>query len=418
MFYRVIKIFWTVLVELFFRAIIIRGHALVNNKPLLIVANHPNFIFDPVLLGVLYKRPLWFMAKATLFAGPVRRLLCRAFRMVPVYRKQDNPADMSKNVEMFEFAAECLKAGNAIALFPEGVSLGTRQLAPIKTGAARIAVQAHEAGTADLVIQPVGITYADLREFQTTVTLYVGKPIEVSAYSNDTGDLQATVKRLTAAIDEGLRSVTVEVVGDSDRELVELIARLYSARGFGGDDRALLTEIAEHVKAVTAQQPALQEELRIKLQWYVSLAEALGLNPSLSARSQKNIFLWFVAPFVMLGIIFHILPYRLTAIIVDTISKDRVETATLKLLAGLVIFLFWYMLAGSIVALSAANLLQIGSYILIFLVSGFFALRYTHDLRLLFGGQLMPGAARAKSRLQALSDELFDRCEALRQLRE
>jgi glycerol-3-phosphate O-acyltransferase / dihydroxyacetone phosphate acyltransferase len=414
MFYRVIKIFWRVLVELFFRAIIVRGHALVNNKPLLIVANHPNFVFDPVLLGVIYKRPIWFMAKATLFAGPVRRLLCRAFRMVPVYRKQDNPADMHKNTEMFEFAAECLRAGNAIALFPEGVSLGTRQLAPIKTGAARIAVQALEAGIPDLVIQPVGITYADLREFQTTVTLYVGKPIEVSAYRNNTADVQSTVKMLTAAIDEALRSVTVEVVDDSDRELVELIARLYSGRGFGGDDRALLTEIAEHVKAVTAQKPALQDELRIKLQWYVSLAEALGLNPSLSARSQKNIFLWFAAPFVMLGIIFHILPYRLTGIAVDKVSGDRVETATIKLLAGLAIFLCWYGLTGTIVALCSTGLLQIGSYILVLLVSGFFAIRYTHDLRLLFGGLLMPGAARAKTRLQALSDELFERCEALR----
>src|SRR5690606_33146558 len=104
--------------------------------------------------------------------------------MVPVYRRQDDPAEVGKNSEMFAQVAAGLLDGRAIAIFPEGVSLGLRRLSPMKTGAARIALQTESEAnfSAGLRIQPIGITYADMREFQTTVTVYAGAPIEVQSY--------------------------------------------------------------------------------------------------------------------------------------------------------------------------------------------------------------------------------------------
>ena len=74
----------------------------------LYIANHPNSLIDPVLIGIATQRPVRFMAKAPLFEGRVMGALLRSVGMIPAYRASDDKSSVRRNVESLSVAAENL----------------------------------------------------------------------------------------------------------------------------------------------------------------------------------------------------------------------------------------------------------------------------------------------------------------------
>src|SRR5262245_30801111 len=66
------------------------GDLIPRDGPVLLVANHPNSLIDPILLGIAAQRPVRLMAKAPLFDVPVFGAALRALGMVPAYRGSDD----------------------------------------------------------------------------------------------------------------------------------------------------------------------------------------------------------------------------------------------------------------------------------------------------------------------------------------
>src|SRR5262249_19217011 len=93
------------------------------SRSVLFVANHPNGRLDPAVVWATAGRDVRFLAKSTLFRGPLGPLI-RAAAAIPVYRKMD-AADMSKNAEMFSAVEDALADGDAVCLFPEGTTHST-----------------------------------------------------------------------------------------------------------------------------------------------------------------------------------------------------------------------------------------------------------------------------------------------------
>src|SRR6185369_14680026 len=116
------------------------------NTPVIFVLNHPNALVDPVFLLCLAPRRVSFLAKAPLFRMPVIGYFVKALDSLPVYRRQDEGQDVSKNQETFAAARELLAKGGTIGICPEGVSHSEPSLRPIKTGAARISIAAVATG--------------------------------------------------------------------------------------------------------------------------------------------------------------------------------------------------------------------------------------------------------------------------------
>src|SRR5262249_40272225 len=140
------------------------GERIPPDKPVVFVLNHPNGLLDPLLLRVATGRPARFLAKSGLFANPLGRLAMNAFGSIPIYRAHEagaRAADVSRNDESFARCRAALAAGEALALFPEGVSHSDPQLRPLKTGAARIALSAEAEGRGALgvTVVPVGLYY-------------------------------------------------------------------------------------------------------------------------------------------------------------------------------------------------------------------------------------------------------------------
>src|SRR3954471_19588033 len=108
------------LVRFYYPRIEVTGASLISREgPVLLVANHPNSLIDPVLLGIAAQRPVRLMAKAPLFAVPVFGGVLRALGMVPAYRGSDDAKQVSKNLESLAVAARQLATGCVMGIFPE-----------------------------------------------------------------------------------------------------------------------------------------------------------------------------------------------------------------------------------------------------------------------------------------------------------
>ena len=187
--------------------------------PVVLVSNHPNALVDPGLLLAVCPRPLTFLAKEPIFRMPLLGRVVRGLGALPVVRVQDDPARMRENVESLGAAARGLAAGRAVALFPEGRSHSAPSLGALKTGAARLALQAG----VPVGIVPVGLTYAEKGRFRSAVRIEFGPALEVTPGTPD----PERVRALTERIAEALRRLTLDLAAWEDLPLIEAADALY-----------------------------------------------------------------------------------------------------------------------------------------------------------------------------------------------
>ena len=137
----------------------------------------------------------------------------RALDSLPVYRRQDEGEDVSRNRETFAAARKLLAKGGTIGICPEGVSHDEPGLRPIKTGAARIALGAVSTDeVADLKIVPAGLYYTSKTTFRSSALLYFGRPIGVRPVKLELNENPPTiaVRELSKRIERALREVILD----------------------------------------------------------------------------------------------------------------------------------------------------------------------------------------------------------------
>ena len=220
----------------FYRRIDVEGlDRLPRNVPLLLVVNHPNALVDAMLVAWAIPRRVVLTAKATLFDHwPLARLLDWV-GVVPLVRTSDvrsaqsttQTADPRRNAQAFGALRAALRRQGAVMIFPEGISHDLPSLAPLRTGAARIALEARdEAGVRDLHIVPIGLTFERKDAPRTRVLVQIGDSIAMDAWSSDR---DAAVAQLTEEIDARLRAVTLNYESVDDAARTRALSTLFAA---------------------------------------------------------------------------------------------------------------------------------------------------------------------------------------------
>lgn len=103
--------------------------------PIILAANHvTNFDVFPMQFAL--PRPIFFMGKAELFKNPVMDVFLRNLSGFPVNRGE-------KDEWAMHHAANVLKHGQTLGIFPEGKRSKGKGLSVAKTGAARLAIEAN-----------------------------------------------------------------------------------------------------------------------------------------------------------------------------------------------------------------------------------------------------------------------------------
>ena len=197
-----------VLTRVFFREIEHAGRdRLVAGRPSVVVANHVNGLVDPLVLMAVLTRFPRFLAKDTLFRiWPLVPFL-RLARVVPVHRAKDG-GDTRANASAFRTCREILAGDGLVAVFPEGISHDEPSLQPLRTGAARIALEAAADTVPGVVAVPVGLIYDDKSRFRSRALVQVGEPVGMERWvARAAADRAAAVRELTAELDRALRHV-------------------------------------------------------------------------------------------------------------------------------------------------------------------------------------------------------------------
>lgn len=395
--YRIVRAIVGGLLRLFFRDVAVEGARHVpQDRGGLLVAWHPNGLVDPALIFAYLPAQVVFGARDGLFRWPVLGAVMRRIGTVPIYRAMDaapgadaDEARRAANARSLEALAAAIAAGRYAALFPEGQSHDLPYPTELKTGAARLYLQAvrqaEATGAPTPALVPVGLHYDDKDAFRSDVLVRFYRPLrlppDLLAPPANPAEERAQIGRLTALIEETL----VETVHATDSW--ELHAIMHRARtlmraeaaatrgarpepetvaerhaGFGAVWRGYQRRRATHPEEV--------EALRRDLEAYDAGLRALALEdadldqpppPSLrrfAALVGKALFVTLVVrPLVELGLVVNAPPYWALKPIAQRLAKAEKDVATVKLFAGAVLFpLAW--LAAALLAVAGMEPLR------------------------------------------------------------
>jgi 1-acyl-sn-glycerol-3-phosphate acyltransferase len=333
------------------------GPVVPSSGPVLLVANHPNSLLDPTLVVASAGRPVRFLAKAPLFADWKLGWLMRAVGAIPVYRRSDDAALMSRNEDAFRAVFEVLGNGAAVGIFPEGISHSEASMAPLKTGAARIALGAASSAGRPISIIPVGLSFREKDTFRSDAFVVRGPPIAWDDLAQRGPDDADTVRELTSRIDTALRSVTINLGSWEDRPIVECAVRIWEAENgaFSREAERLArleftTRVLAHVRQ-NGDNSALQ--LADEVRHYDRRLTRLGLRPSdvtadvgagrgvSWAARRLHLLMPIGIVFAVVGAALFWVPYQLTGMIVNRLELEEDVRSTWKLLVGIVLYALW-----------------------------------------------------------------------------
>ena len=330
---------------------------------LVLVANHPNTLIDPAIIQATAGRHVRFLAKSTLFRGHPLSMLIRSSGAIPVYRRIDDGADTGRNMEMFSAVETVLREGEAICLFPEGISHDRGRLEPLRTGAARMALASTAQGH-PVTIVPVGLNFDRVASFRSRVTAVFGRPFGyedlVGRYSSDE---RYAVRQLTERTSDRLRRLMVEADPRGDLNLVARVDRLYaSARGVSTATQDRITRrrlISEGMDQLRRKDPDRFESLQASIRSFDASLERFGLRDrDVDQRVTSGLALRFVlreglaavllAPVAAISLLIFSLPYWFTGRI-SRWAPDLQSRATWQVMGGLMAYAVWIGLLSVVV---------------------------------------------------------------------
>ena len=379
MLYKILREVARVALHWYYRDILVQGAERIPRRgPVLVVANHPNALVDALLIGTSIPRRVLLTAKATLFDQPVLAPLLEAVGVVPLRRTKDMSTSgaastPARNAEAFRRVTDALVHDQVVLVFPEGISHDEPMLAPLRTGAARMAMAADEAGVRGLRILPVGLVFEAKERPRSRVLVRVGEPLDLDTWRKENAYDAAS---LTQDIDVRLRIVTLNFASAARAErsvrlasALSAIARepepldasvSFSSEAAVAERIEAATDAMEHapVALVAATDSFINRladfEDRLAAQG-IALAEA-RVSPRLRHGAwfvvREGLLMVVALPIALLGWVTHWLPIRLArGLALRSLGSDRSrdQPAMRTIVLGAIAVIAWYIVQTAIV---------------------------------------------------------------------
>jgi 1-acyl-sn-glycerol-3-phosphate acyltransferase len=190
---------WIVLRVYFFGPLRVRVDGLRNLPPrggVVLCSNHISWL-DPLLLGAVMPRHLFYMTKAEAFASPAAAAVLRTVGAFPVRRHTADRRAIRR-------ALDLLDAGRIVAVFPEGTRSRDGHLGPAEPGAALLAAWSGKE------IVPVAISG---RYHPGRLLVRIGAPFRLRAPSSR----RLTTAELQQMAEEQIMGAVRGLLGDGGR---------------------------------------------------------------------------------------------------------------------------------------------------------------------------------------------------------
>lgn len=320
------------------------------------VSNHQNALIDPILVLTDTECEISPIAKSTLWDVPGLRWLLDRAGAVPIVRKQDTPTKSAgENDATFDKIASHLAEGGNILIFPEGTSHSEPQLAPLRSGAARMLVAAEGRNGTPQTFQAVALEFDRRDDFRSRCLVLWGP---VRALSEVGGLGEERIARITEQMDEDLRELLVEGGSHEERRSIARVAEML-ANDAGDASLAGWNTIGRQVvlanKTLSELGPELIAHVRAKVDAYYAELAKYGLGDAQLATARATVTKppsrWLeralLAPLAVPGFALYAIPYFIPRMVAKRYDADAVST--IKLGTALVVYPLW---AAGLVTLS------------------------------------------------------------------
>jgi 1-acyl-sn-glycerol-3-phosphate acyltransferase len=352
-----------ILCKVFFRNVYVSGSPYLG-KGAIWCSNHSSGIVDPMVVFGVVPVPLRPISKSTLWNHPVMRPLLQLAKAIPVFRVQDMKQDLQahkeaqskgeqpsvspavSNSEAFRAVTMSLLKGDRILIFPEGISHDQPYLNKLKTGFARMGLQAMAQATESnfaVVIQPIAIDYFEKDEFRSDLALHYCEPIAVTSPDIEVEDLVNAVRESL------LRGLATFSNWDEKRNWHFLFEIAYGRPPYSA--REFQKFVSKNFTRMTADQVFMARVQTMRRMLLVS-----NLSPRImlwgESHEKKRTFFklilglgwlhFFVAlPTRYLSLLFWYLPTQMCGILANLSTKERDVVATMKIAHGIYLFPLW-----------------------------------------------------------------------------
>jgi glycerol-3-phosphate O-acyltransferase/dihydroxyacetone phosphate acyltransferase len=406
MIYRLLRKIITLALFFFFKKIVVSGKEnRLNEGPLIIVANHPNTLMDPLIIASLMKQQIGFLANAGIFVNAILARVLRYFHVIPVFRKKDiAPGDKPDNKFSFLKCHEYLDEKGTILIFPEGESYYELKLREIKTGTARIALSYESLKGLDdrLKILPIALDYSDSIQFRSMVSITIGEPISLQKYKESFLEKEiSAVLKLTAIIRQELER---HIPNTTNKEQEQFLLKSHKFYTTFNDPKGDLHLNPKHSLASRAQISKTLNSLRdsdlklyvnteIKVHLFFDHLKYEGLSPGFFTNKFFNkssglvlmgYFLEFLllAPFYLFGLLTNYIPYILPALVFKVLKLDIEYKTVVQMIVGLFTFPLCYWLEIKLVgSYFSINLWVTCLLLFSFVISAYIAMYYWTEVK-------------------------------------
>lgn len=278
--------------------------------------------------------------------------------MVPAYRGSDDPRQVGRNLESLAQAARVLAEGGAMGIFPEGRSHDDTAVAHVRSGAARLALQALALGARDLLVVPVGLNYERKERFRSAVWLKVGRPVHAARWLEmHGGDEHRAMRALTAELDARLKGCVTHLDDPAWAGLLAEVEALLPPAPFWRAPLAALhrrKRVADAINRLNRVDPARAADAAARITAHRAAVVAAGLPAdarlfrlsglALAGVMARDALLFLAGGLAgLLGLLHHLPPYLLVRLLAGRLAGDgRMVVALTRLGLSLPLYAGWY----------------------------------------------------------------------------
>ncbi|MDB6123783.1 MAG: Phospholipid/glycerol acyltransferase [Pedosphaera sp.] len=415
-----------------------------EHGPVLFTSNHPNSLTDSFVIGAAVPRKVNFVATVQLFRFKPLKWLLTSCGVIPINRVKDDPRSMRSVADTFEACYQVLEQGEAIGIFPEGITHDDPQLKTVKTGAAHMALELEHrhAGKLGLQIVPVGLNLSAKEKYRSEVLVNFGQPIRAADFLEGYATRKKEcIHELNDRIEQSIQQLILHIPQLEHVRVVDAVKRLYLDRllvasnvisepvMLRAEELRLTQRIADAVEYIYRTQPVRAAAFAQKLNLYeMDLARLKLSEESLMHEPQKRKLAWLSfywaslailgLPIAAFGWLHRLIPFLTVKWAIHRFAntkQHKAQTSTAAIVAGLVSFGICY----TIYIFIFRNLFSWHAtlwYALSLPVTGIIAHYYIRKLRRLGAGVwdtvILLRAPSATHRLRNLRSELASETEA------
>ena len=346
------------------------------DQPVIVLANHSNSLVDAALITAFLPRMPRFLGASTVWDYRPLRPLLNAAGVVPLYRRQDGRARRGGMADSFSRASDLLNAGGVLAIFPEGISHNNPRVMPLKSGAARIALETETRhGPLTLSLLPVCLTFEAKHRVRSRALLEIGEPVSIrpadidSFLSENHKARRDAVRALTRRLHDQLDAMTPGHESWEEARLVARAAEIIENAEPGANRTTALHGIAEIRRGihdgylwVRETQPERTDALRQQVAEYDRALRKSGLRddqvahgvvtesgPFSGGGAVMVLKAVLLAPIALFGLVVNLLPFWLLRRL--SRRKELDKRSTWSIFAGLFVYPIFWLLMGTAVGI-------------------------------------------------------------------